>query len=322
MLLNSSRQRRVPSNDLGFGSVVSRESRRRLLNRDGSFNVAREGIPWYSSMSVYHTLVGTSWTRFLGLVTLGYLAANLMFAFAYYLLGPAALHGPAEVPAADRFLQSFFFSVQTIATIGYGVVSPATLPANILVAAESVAGLVGFALVSGITFARFARPVGRFIFSEHAVVAPYQGGRALMIRTSNARQNQILDVHARVLLARRTRDGGAVREFFELPLERSEVAFFPLMWTIVHPITETSPLWGDDAESLQSCDPEFIVLLSGVDETFSQTVFARTSYRGDEVRFGARFVDAFDRAATDGILRADVRLLSKTAPASLDQGGA
>lgn len=302
------------SNDLGFGSVVARESRRRLLNRDGSFNVKRLGIPWFGSMSLYHALVTTTWTRFLGLVSLGYLCANLAFAVAYYLLGPLALHGPPVHTPAEYFLQCFFFSVQTLATIGYGVVSPATLSANVLVAAESVTGLVGFAVVSGIAFARFARPVGRFMFSDKAVIAPFQGGTALMLRTTNARQNQIMDVHARVLMVRRAETDGAAREFLELPLERAQVAFFPLIWTVVHPIDEASPLWGETPESLRECDPEFLVLLSGVDETFSQTVFARTSYRGDEVVFGSRFVDVFDRSDDDGVLRADVRKLSQIEP--------
>ncbi|HMU61231.1 MAG TPA: ion channel [Gemmatimonadales bacterium] len=310
-LRNRLRHQPEPSNDLGFGSVVSRESTRRLLNRDGSFNVAREGIPWFSSMSLYHTLVTTTWTRFLGLVTLGYVAANVLFAAAYFTLGPMALHGPATATPLQYLLQCFFFSVQTLATIGYGVVSPATLTANLIVAVESVAGLVGFAVVSGIAFARFARPVGRFMFSELAVIAPYQEGMALMFRTTNARQNQMLDVHARVLMVRRTEDGRPGREYHELALERAHVAFFPLVWTVVHPINETSPLWGEDAASLRACEPEFIVLVSGVDETFSQTVFARTSYRGDEVEFGARFVDVFDRSRDDGVLRADVTRLSE-----------
>jgi len=310
-LRNRLRHPQEPSNDLGFGSVVSRESTRRLLNRDGSFNVVREGIPWFSSMSLYHTLVTTTWTRFLGLVTLGYLAANLLFAAAYFALGPLALHGPSTATPFQYLLQCFFFSIQTLATIGYGVVSPATLTANVIVAVESVAGLVGFAVVSGIAFARFARPVGRFMFSERAVIAPFQEGMALMFRTTNARQNQMLDVHARVLMVRRSEDGRPGREYHELALERAHVAFFPLVWTVVHPITETSPLWGEDAASLRACEPEFIVLVSGVDETFSQTVFARTSFRGDEVEFGARFVDLFDRSRGDGVLRADVTRLSE-----------
>ena len=298
-------------NDLGFGSVVSRESRQRLLNRDGSFNVERVGIPWYGSMSLYHTLINTTWTRFLGLVSLGYLVANFGFALVYFGLGPGALHGPDVAASPDRLWQCFFFSVQTLATIGYGVVSPATHAANVVVAVESVTGLVGFAVVSGIAFARFARPVGRFMFSEQALVAPFQGGTALMFRTTNARQNQMLDVHARLLLARRTGMDRMEREFIELALERDHVAFFPLTWTVVHPITPESPLWGATPASLGACDTEFIVLLSGVDETFSQTVFARTSYRGDEVVFGARFVDAFDRTRDDGVLRVDVRKLSQ-----------
>jgi inward rectifier potassium channel len=142
-------------------------------------------------------------------------------------------------------------------------------------------------------------------------VAPFQAGTALMFRTTNARQNQMVDVHARLLLARRLGPDRMEREFVELALEREHVAFFPLTWTVVHPITASSPLWGADAEALGACDSEFIVLMSGVDETFSQTVFARTSYRGDEIVFGARFVDAFDRSRDDGVLRVDVRKLSE-----------
>jgi inward rectifier potassium channel len=304
-------------NDLGFGAVVSRESRQRLLNRDGSFNVERVGIPWYGSMSLYHTLINTTWTRFLGLVSLGYLVANFGFALVYFGLGPGALHGPEAASAGERLWQCFFFSVQTLATIGYGVVSPASHAANVVVAVESVTGLVGFAVVSGIAFARFARPVGRFIFSDRALVAPFQGGTALMFRTTNARQNQMVDVHARVLLARRVGPDRMEREFIELALEREHVAFFPLTWTVVHPITESSPLWGASKQALGECDTEFIVLISGVDETFSQTVFARTSYRGSEILFGARFVDAFDRSRDDGVLRVDVRKLSQVEPAAV-----
>jgi inward rectifier potassium channel len=308
--------RNVPpdTNDLGFGSVVSRESKQRLLNRDGSFNVERTGLPRLHSMSIYHELLTTTWPRYLGLVGLAYLLANMAFATLYFTLGPGTLHGPEVRTGADRLWQCFFFSVQTLATIGYGVVSPGTRAANVVVAIESVAGLVGFALVSGIAFARFARPVGQFVLSRNALVAPFREGTAFMFRTVNARQNQMMDVHARVLLARRPADGQPGREFIELTLEREQVLFFSLTWTVVHPITESSPLWGATPETLRGCDAEFLVLLSGVDETFSQTVFARSSYRMDEVVFGARFVDVFDRSRQDGVIRVDVRKLSEYVP--------
>lgn len=300
---------RDESRDLGFGAVVSRESRR-LLNRDGSFNVRREGLPFWGSQSLYQDLLTMSWPRFLSLVTAVYLITNIAFALAYLACGPGALAGPGN-QETGRFSQAFFFSIHTLATIGYGNVSPASLAANLLVTLESLLGLLGVALIAGIAFSRFARPTALIVFSDVALIAPYRGGTAFEFRIANGRNNQLVELEAVVVLARRdSGDDTGIREFTPLTLERARVAFFPLSWTVVHPIDETSPLHGVSEAELRESGAEFLVLLAGVDETFAQTVHSRTSYLADEVVFGARFKDMFARKPNDGSLMVDVRLIS------------
>jgi inward rectifier potassium channel len=295
--------------DLGFGSVVTSESTKRLLNRDGTFNVIREGLDPWSSLSLYHYLLTVSWPRFLGLVALAYLAANAGFAVAYLALGESALDGPPTTGLLQRGLQDFFFSIQTFATIGYGRVNPAGLGANLLVTMESLVGLLGFALATGLVFARFSRPTARILFSDRAVITP--GGRpAFMLRIANARSSQLIEVGAHVLFSGRSSGSGG-REFHELSLERDRVAFFPLSWTIVHSIDEASPLYGLTEEDFRRRDVEFLVLLTGIDETFAQTVHARSSYQAAEVAWNARFLSVFNRHRAHGDLSIDMRCLSR-----------
>jgi inward rectifier potassium channel len=301
---------RDENRDLGFGSVVARECRTRLLNRDGSFNVARRGLSFWSSLSLYHALLAMSWWKFFGLTVLFYFGANLLFAIAYLLCGPGALSAPEGSGIESRFLLAFFFSVHTLATIGYGTISPVGLAANIIVSIESFVGLFGLALCTSLLFARFSRPTARILFSNRAIVAPYRGARAFEFRITNARHNQIIELEAKVLFARfEEADGRRQRRFYPLKLERDKVTFFPLSWTIVHPIDEASPFYGMSAEDWRASRGEFLVLLTGFDETFSQTVHARSSYLAEEVVWNARFADIFNRPADDGLLTIDVRKL-------------
>ena len=286
--------REEEARDLGFGAVVAQESRQRLLNPDGSFNVERRGLRVASSLSLYHTLLTTTWTRFMGLVVALYLLLNGVFAVAFVACGPGALVGGGE----PGLLRAFFFSVETFSTIGYGIVSPTGLAANLVVTAEALVGLLWLALATGLLFARFSRPTARILFSRQAVVAPYRGGTAFEFRIANARSSQLIEVEAKVLFARFEQAGGrAVRRFYPLALERDSVVFFPLAWTIVHPITESSPLHGLTADDLRASDAEFLVLLSGIEEAFAQRVHARSSYKGDEIVWGARFADILHHPA-------------------------
>ena len=297
--------------DLGLGAVVARESRRRFLNRDGSFNVERRGLRLGSSLSLYHLLLTMSWTRFGAMVAGSYLLLNGAFAAAYLLCGPGALVGGA----GPAFARAFFFSVETFSTIGYGNVVPAGLAANLVVTVEALAGLLWLALATGLLFARFSRPTARVLFSRTAVVAPYHGITAFEFRIANLRSSQLLEVEATVMFARmEEHHGRLLRRFYPLTLERSSVVFFPLSWTVVHPIDETSPLRGLTRDDLRNSDGEFLVLLAGVDETFAQRVHARSSYKWDEVVWGAKFGDILHHPTGDEPITIDVGRLHSIEP--------
>jgi inward rectifier potassium channel len=213
----------------------------------------------------------------------------------------------AETPT-QRFLSSFFFSVHTLATIGYGSISPVSIAANVLVTVESLIGLLGLGLVAGVMFAKFSRPVAAFIFSDHALIAPYGNDKAFMFRIANRKKNQLVELEAKLLLVRWIHSpDGPTRKFLPLRLERDRVAFFPLTWTIVHPIDEESPLAGMTYDDLVAAEAEFIVLLSAIDETFSGLVHGRTSYKADEVVWGARFRSVFNQVSDDGVVSVNLR---------------
>ncbi|MBV8202923.1 MAG: transporter [Acidobacteria bacterium] len=305
--------------DLGFGSVVARESRQRLLNRDGSFNVRRDGMKPLASLSLYHHLLTVSWPKFLGMVGVTFLGLNAVFGLAYMACGPQALQGAqAAEMGGNEFLRAFFFSVQTFATIGYGHISPAGLAANVLVTVEALAGLLIFALATGLLFARFSRPTARIVFSERALIAPFQGGTAFEFRIVNSRSNQLLEVECEVLFTQFT---GKLRprQFVPLALERRKVTFFPLSWTIVHAIDQASPLHGLTYEDLLATSAEFLVVLTGFDETFSQTVHTRSSYKPEEIVWGAAFKNMYKPLDAAGTLRIDVGLLSDYERVALPQ---
>jgi inward rectifier potassium channel len=292
--------------DLGLGRKLS-EQGRRMLNRDGSFNVDRRGLPFLRSFSPYHAMVTISWPSFYAIIVSAYLVTNTIFAAAFLACGPGALHGHESATLGSRALDCFFFSVQTLATIGYGRISPVGLSANILVAVEAFLGLLGFAMATGLAFARFAQPRAKVLFSEKAVIAPYRGATAFEFRIINERRSQLIEVEAKVLFTRmEIHEARRVRRFYTLPLERSKVTFFPLQWVIVHPIDEASPLKGATPESLHASGAEFLILLTGIDEAFAQAVHSRSSYRHDEVEVGARFVDMYE-ASEDGVVRVDLR---------------
>lgn len=311
--------------DLGFGSIVSRESQQRLLNRDGSFNVERRGLGFWRSFSLYHVLLTISWSHFFLIFVGWYFVANAAFAAAYLACGRDALAGSALGLEKLPFLRAFFFSVETLSTIGYGNVAPIGLAANMIMTLEALTGLMGFAVVTGFLFARFSRPTAKVLFSRHAVVAPYRGITALEFRVANARTNELIEISAKVMLSRfEDSNGVRTRRYYPLALERDNVVFLPLTWTVVHPIDETSPLRGETAESLRNSQSEVLVLLKAFDEIFSTIVQTRTSYTIEEIAWGARFANAFmlsaaekfaDRARGDGKVAVDMKLFDKIEPA-------
>ncbi len=281
--------------DLGFGSVVAKESRQRLVNRDGSFNVRRTGLAFWSSLSPYHFLLTVSWGKFLGLMTFCFVFINAVFALAYLACGAGALSGTMVEHQYGAFWQAFFFSVHTFATIGYGNISPVGMAANLIVVAESLAGLLATALITGLIFARFSRPTAKIVFSEKAVIAPYKNITGFMFRITNGRKNQLYGLEVKVNVSLYVPGNGPTnRRFHELKLERHRVEFFPLAWTIVHPIDEQSPLYGYTSEQLQQSDAEFFVLLTGMDETASQVVHTQSSYKHEELVWNAKFASIYE----------------------------
>lgn len=314
--------------DLGFGSVVARESRDRLLNPDGSFNVARRGLGFFAWLNPYHTLLTISWPKFLGLVALSYVMVNMLFAIAYLLCGPNALSCPPDIGLPNHFALAFFFSVDTLATIGYGNISPAGVAAHTIVTVEALVGILGTALITGLVFARFSRPRAQIQFSRVAIISPYRGITAFMFRIANSRSNEIVELNCKLLFARfEDEDGQSIRRFYPLTLERERVVFFPLSWTVVHPIDESSPLYGVSQEELTRSSAEFLILLSGIDETFSQTVHTRSSYSASDIVWNSRFSNVFNRRTGRERLTIDVRRLHDiekmaepaTTPAALQQ---
>ncbi|MDQ2746644.1 MAG: hypothetical protein M3T96_05230 [Acidobacteriota bacterium] len=302
---------REEDRDLGFGSVVAGESRQRLLNQDGSFNVQRTGLPFVSSLNIYHTVISMSWIKFIGLTLLLYFATNVVFGFFYSLFGAESLIDTSEIPTANLLLRGFFFSVQTFATIGYGTIHPVGVIPNLLVTVESYFSMIVTALITGIVFARFARPTARILFSEVAVVAPYRGISGLMFRMVNGKRSHLLEVEAQVLFVRLVEiDGKATRRFDFLELERKRVTFFPLAWTIVHPIDEHSPMFGLTKENLLETDAEILVLLSATDETFASIVYTRSSYKAAEIRYGSKFKSIYNPVEEGAQLSVDIKKLS------------
>jgi inward rectifier potassium channel len=266
---------------------------RRVINRDGSFNVHRRGASWRDFHPYLH-LINLGWPSFLLALFAGYLVANTVFAAAYYSLGAGQLQGGDAPTQWGRFLNAFFFSSHTLSTVGYGNISPKGTAANVVASFESLLGVLGFAVATGLLFGRISRPSAKIGFSESMVVAPYQEGHSLQFRVVNRRANSLMEMESRLLLMTVDMDHGEHRRSYHvLRLEREQVLFLPLTWTVVHPIDAESPLWGKSPEDLERLQAEVLILIKAYDDTFSQTVLARHSYRHDEIVWGKRFAPAF-----------------------------
>ena len=265
----------------------------------GDLKVRAVGLKRRFSLDIYHRLMGMSWTMLGVLFVSLFLAFNLMFAGLYRLdqAGLASAHDPMVMPL---FWKDFFFSVHTVATIGYGNVYPVSPFANAVVVVEITLGLIYFALSTGIAFARFSRPTARFLFSHRALIRDVDGVPTLMFRTANQRHNVVYSAQARLTLLLDSDVGGVkMRRFIDLPLVRDSNPIFALTWTIMHAITPDSPMrcWlgGEDAAFGQ----EIIVIVSGVDEVSGQTIHDRWAYTPENVYRDSRFADIIT-TASDG----------------------
>ena len=276
---------KIELEDLGFGSEV--QSKKRFINKNGSLNVERTG---YSNWTLYHQLTETSWVGFFIHVIFYYILVNSIFAIIYVLIGVESFGGMNSGNLWENFSQMFFFSVQTFTTVGYGAMSPVGMIANWIASLEALVGLLSAAVATGLLFSRFSRPVAQILYSKHAVIAPFQNGKAFMIRIANMRDNKIMNLEAKISATWHEEvNGKEVRKYASLKLERNRVFLFPLSWTIVHPLNEDSPFYSKGEEKLQKMNVEFLVMLEGYDESYNQMIYSNTSYTCEEIIWNAKF---------------------------------
>lgn len=268
----------------------------RLVNKDGSLNLRKTGLPFWEQISLFHTLIKMPAWKFLISVFFFYGIANTLFASLYIMIGVQKLQGidAQEADVLNGFAQAFFFSSQTLTTVGYGHISPVGLQANIIASLESFVGILSFAMVTGLLYGRFTLPKAYLRFSENIIVAPHKGQRALMIRIASYKNNHITDVEAKMTLAMHVmEDGKKVSKFFSPKLEIDTITSLALSWTIVHLIDEESPFYDMGKEEILHSDFEIMYHIKGFDDHFSNIVQQRGSYTRDEMAYGAKFRPAF-----------------------------
>lgn len=302
-------------NDLGLGTKEDTGGYR-AINKDGTFNVRKINVPFFERLNFFHTLITMPWGKFLGVILLWYFTINIIFASAYTLIGVEHLTGIKPSSTIEGFIEAFFFSAQTITTLGYGRVAPIGNLANTVAAIESMLGLLGFALATGLLYGRFSRPTTMIQYSKTAVIAPYHDINGFMFRVVNPQNNHLLELEVQLNVAMK-RENSELRDFFSLDLERDKVAYMPYMWTIVHPINEDSPLSGIEKKQLVEKDCEFIVSMKAFDETTSQSVYSRSSYKASEIKWGEKFVYAVIREKNS--ITIDVGRLDETEKVGLNE---
>ncbi len=275
----------------------------------GPEDAIRIGLPHRPMQDLYYELMQGSWSRLVGLFVTVYLATNVVFAGLYWLDSSAL-----SIEETPSFADAFFFSVQTLSTIGYGTISPTSRYSDVLVTLESMVGMLGVAVGTGIIFTKFTRTRAAVMFSEKLVVNVRNERPCLMLRVANARGNEVVEAMIRVsvLLPETTMEGDTMRRIFDLPLVRNNSPLFSLSWQVMHSIDEDSPLYGLSVSQLIEDRVIFIVTLTGIDSTFSESVHTRHIYGSAALELGARFVDVIDYVGDQ--LRIDLRRFHDTEP--------
>jgi inward rectifier potassium channel len=302
---------RQASQEVGFGNISP--VNQRLMNADGSYNYVRIGLPWYESFNIYHFFITSSIFNFILIVFLWYTVMNLLFTGLYYGAGVENLTGMVFKNEFERFMEVYFFSAQTLTTVGYGRINPMGVVSSIVASLEALVGLLSFAVFTGLVYARFAKPKASLMFSKNAIIAPFNDMTALMFRFANKTKSNLMNMKVQVTLSLLEVDSNGIetRKFFTpLNLERDSIVFFPSSWTIVHPIDQKSPLNGMTWEALSKAQPELLILISGFDDTFDDNVHERHSYDCNDIVWGAKFVKVFS-SDTEGRPIVNLALLDK-----------
>jgi inward rectifier potassium channel len=278
----------------GFGSGANSQGVR-LLGRDGTYNVERTGQAFTDYYSPFHSLVTMSWTKFFLIIFLIFCLINIIFSVLYMFIGFEEFTGFVFNHALGKFFDLLTFSAQTLTTVGYGRVNPIGYWAGIIASFEAMIGLLSFALVTGLLYGRFSRPVIKLTLSENGIIAPFNDINALMVRIANSRKNQLLECEAIMLLSIIDKDSNK-RNFITLDLEYSKINALALSWTIVHPITENSPIFGLTEPDLLDLNAEFIIMFKAFEDTYSQHVHTRFSYIAEDFVWGAKFLPMYKRS--------------------------
>lgn len=280
----------------GFG-VNSSDYGGRFVNKNGKPNVEIKGVGYLKRISWYHVLLNLPPWKFLSVILSFFLLINLFFAGLYLFFGISHLVGLAPHTYLEKFEEAFFFSCQTFTTVGYGRISPDGFIASVLAAMEAFTGLLSIAVVTGLLYGRFSRPKAYIKFSENALLAPFHNGRAIMLRLAPFKNTTLTDVEAKISLGLIVEDNNKLRnEFYQLPLEYNSVNSLTLSWTIVHPITETSPFYNFTEQDFENAHGEILVFVKAFDDMFSNTVVTRTSYTLNEIVIGAKFNPMYHRS--------------------------
>ena len=298
MIKDAFNKHKKESAEIGFGTKNYNESVR-FLNQDGTVNVKRKVSDKHIGFDLYHWLLGITWTQFFVLVFVSYVIVNTLFAIVYYLIGADTFGGMDVGAGSEKFYQLFFFSAQTLTTVGYGHIYPNSVFTSTVSSIESMLGLMGFALVTGILYGRFSKPKADLQYSNEAVVAPYKDVTGYMFRVANKKQNELIETECQVILAINNPET-AKRDFHFLDLERSKINLLPLTWTVVHPIDDKSPMYGLTETDLKQRDGEFIILIKSITDTYFQTVYSRMSYKSTEIAWNAKFVPMKQMPHKDG----------------------
>ena len=276
----------------------------------GRFEVTKLGVPRFSPHDAYHLIMSLNWLQFFAGAVVVYLGVNLIFASLYFL-------GDHAINNAHAYSDCFFFSVETLATVGYGNMSPATFYGHCVATAEIITGMLSLAVITSLVFARFSKPTARILFSRFAVIAPYAGVPTLMFRVANQRHSYILEVGASLVLVRdeETADGHSLTRFYDLKLERARSPMFALTWQIMHRIDENSPLYGVTPQAMMEGDMRLAVTLTGMDEVFAAAISARHTYNHEDIQVDRRFVDIFSEGEHPRHLYVDLGRFHDLSPA-------
>lgn len=285
--------------DSGFGINAS-DYGGRFFTKNGNANVKKVGIGFIDSISWYHTMLSIPRWKFLFIILLFYFVVNLLFASLYYIIGVEHLNGITADNDLEKFGQAFFFSIQTYTTVGYGHINPTGFLASFTSSIEALFGLLSFAIATGLFFGRFSKPEAFIRFSENAIIAPYKDGTGLMMRMAPYKNTNLSDAEARITLGLSIEENGKlVNKFYQLDLEMDKINSLTINWTLVHPITKDSPLFGFVKEDFEVIDGEIIVFIKVFDDMFSEHVVKRVSYTFKEIVYGAKFDLMYNRNTDD-----------------------